>query len=55
MEYLLAKFCKKEQKKEVTLEDLQAVLLRTQPPQKKFNLSTSDYNEVYSKIFVGDW
>lgn len=55
MDYLLSKCCKKDQKKLVTLEDLQAILLRTQSPQKKFNLSTGDYNEVYSKIYVGDW
>lgn len=55
MEYLLAKFRKKEPKREVTLEDLQTVLLRTQPPPKKLKISTCDYSEVYSKIYVGDW
>lgn len=54
MEYLLAKFRKKELQKEVTLEDLQAVLLRTQSAPKKLKLSTGDYNEVYPKVYVGD-
>lgn len=51
----MSKFCKKESKKEVTLEDLQAVLLRTQPPPKKVSATRGDYNEVYPKIYVGDW
>lgn len=55
MEYLLTKFRKKEPKREVTLEDLQNVLLRTQPPPKKLKISTCDYSEVYSRIYVGDW
>jgi len=55
MEYLLAKFRRKESKKEVTVEDLQAVLLRTQPPPKKLKISTGDYNEVFPKVYVGDW
>lgn len=55
MENLLAKFCKKESKKEVTLEDLQAVLLRTQPPSKQIKVSSCDFNEVYPRIYIGDW
>jgi len=55
MEYLLAKFRKKEPKKVITYEDLQAVLLRTQPPPKRQNISTCDYNEIYPKVYVGDW
>lgn len=55
MEYLLAKFRKKDTIKEVTFEDLQAVLLRTQPPLKKKNISTCDYNEIFPNIYVGDW
>ncbi|XP_025191429.1 dual specificity protein phosphatase 3 [Melanaphis sacchari] len=55
MDYLLAKFRKKEPKKEVTFEDLQAVLLRTQPPPKKKYLSTCDYNEICPRVYVGDW
>lgn len=54
MEYLLAKFRKKDPIKEVTFEDLQAVLLRTQPPKKR-NISTCDYNEICSNVYVGDW
>lgn len=54
MEYLFAKFRKKEPKKEVTLEELQTILLNTAPP-KKLKISTCDYNEVYPKIYVGDW
>lgn len=55
MEYLLATFCKKEAKNEVTLEELQTVLLRTQPPLKQINISSCDFNEVYPKIYIGDW
>lgn len=55
MEYLLAKFRKKEPKKEVTLEELQTILLNTAPPPKKIKISSCDYNEVYPKIYVGDW
>lgn len=55
MDYILAKFRKKEPKKDVTLEDLQAILLRTQPPPKKLKISREDYSEVYPKIYVGDW
>jgi len=55
MEYLLAKFYKKESKKEVTLEDLQAILLRTQPPPKQIKVPSCDFNEVYPKIYIGDW
>ncbi|XP_050440852.1 dual specificity protein phosphatase 3-like isoform X2 [Adelges cooleyi] len=55
MEYLLAKFCKKDQKKEITLEDLQASLLRTSSPPKKFNSLAGDYDEVYPNLYVGDW
>lgn len=55
MEYFLSKFRKKEPKKEVTFEELQAILLRTIPPPKKLKLSTGDYNEVYPRIYVGDW
>lgn len=55
MEYLLSKFRKKEPKKEVTFEELRDTLLRTQSPPKKLKLSTGDFNEVYPKIFVGDW
>lgn len=54
MDYLISKFRKKEPKKEITLEDLQTVLLRTQPPPRKLRISTGDYNEVYPKIYVGD-
>lgn len=55
MEYLLSTFCKKEAKNEVTLEELQTVLLRTQPPLKQINVSSCDFNEVYPKIYIGDW
>lgn len=55
MEYLLSKFRKKEPKKEVTVEELQTILLRVQSPPKKLKLSTGDYNEVFSKVYVGDW
>lgn len=55
MEYLLAKFRKKESKREINFEDLQAVLVRTQPPPKKLKISTCDYNEIVSNLYVGDW
>lgn len=55
MEYLLATFCKRETKNEVTLEELQTVLLRTQPPLKQISISSCDFNEVYPKIYIGDW
>lgn len=55
MEYLLSKFRKREPPKEVTLKDLQTVLVRTQSAPKNLKLSTGDYNEVYPKIYVGDW
>lgn len=55
MEYLLEKFRRKNKKKEVTLEELQGVLERTQPPPRKLRLSTGDYSEIYPKIYVGDW
>lgn len=54
MEYLLSKFRKKESKKEVTVEDLQGVLLQTQSPPKKFKI-TEDYSEILPKVYVGDW
>lgn len=55
MEQLLSKFRKKESNKEITLEELQNILYRTQPPPKPLNLSTENYNEVLPKVYVGDW
>ncbi|XP_050520176.1 dual specificity protein phosphatase 3 [Daktulosphaira vitifoliae] len=55
MDYLLGKLCKKDKKKEVIMEDLQTVLLRTQSPPKKFYSSTGDFDEVYPNLYVGDW
>jgi len=55
MEYLLSKFRKKESKKEITVEELQDIILRTQPPPKTLNLSTNNYSEVLPNVYVGDW
>lgn len=55
MECLFSKFRNRELEKDGTLEELQTILLRVQSPPKKFQLSTGDYNEVFSKVYVGDW